>query len=175
MHCNVPRLHESNIIQILLEGSMAHWHYIMRSSELFTQTLHALKDPYNFDCSSSPRMVPFTRTSNPGELKGSGRKQTATMAGVVRTIRKERTYHASFSNSADEMEVINNTCTCTCTFTCNFTCTCTCTCTFCTFRWPPAPGRRMRPPPSALSPRPPAPPPPGRSPRLSPPWRRTAW
>ena len=71
--------------------------------------------------------------------------------------------HAATSDSDDEMEVINNTCTYLHLHL--------------HLRWPPAPGRRMRSPPPAPSPRPPAPPPPppGRSPRHSPPWRRTAW
>jgi hypothetical protein len=65
--------------------------------------------------------IPFSR-SDPGELKGSARKKTATMAGVLHTIRREESYHhsvlspAAFSDSDNE-EVINSTCTTCVTFT----------------------------------------------------------
>jgi hypothetical protein len=91
-------------------------------------SIPSLQDPYNFDATDTPPLLPFARSSDTGELKGSGKKQTASMAGVLNTIRKEERYQASFSDS-DGDEVINSTYTYTCTF--------------CSFRRPPTPGRRL--------------------------------
>ena len=58
-----------------------------------------LQDPYDFDCSASSPLKAFSRSTPAGSLKGSARKKTANMAGVLRTVRQSVLSPAAFTDS----------------------------------------------------------------------------
>ena len=64
------------------------------------------KDPYDFRDTSSP-LKKFSRTSTPGVPRGSGRKKTASLGGVLDAIRREQSVLSPATFSSDSEDEVN--------------------------------------------------------------------